>query len=162
VCHKCDTLVTQKCVKIQLFQFFFYSDILCGLWFFSIPEYVLGIIEIKKCYQFRTNTVKNRKGNLVAHSHSILASCRKHFFQLLNMRVVNDIRHRKKENISFIFNDESTGSCVCLRLNLYMSHVKKHETVIICASADSFYFSYSPTHSATRAHTCAYVTRTYQ
>jgi hypothetical protein len=51
---------------------------------------------------------------------------------------------------------------VCLRLDLYMSYVKKHETVIICASADSFYFSYFPNHPATRAHTCAYVTRTYQ
>jgi hypothetical protein len=45
---------------------------------------------------------------------------------------------------------------ILARLRVY------HETVIICASADSFYFSYSPTHPATRAHKCAYVTRTYQ
>jgi hypothetical protein len=47
----------------------------------------------------------------------------------------------QKESIPFIFNDEGTGSCICLRLDLYMSHVK-----IICASADSFYFSYSHIH----------------
>jgi hypothetical protein len=28
------------------------------------------------------------------------------------------------KRIPFIFNDESTGSCICLRLDLYMSHVK--------------------------------------
>jgi hypothetical protein len=32
----------------------------------------------------------------------------------------------KSKRIPFIFNDESTGSCICLRLNLYMSHVKKY------------------------------------
>jgi hypothetical protein len=29
-----------------------------------------------------------------------------------------------KKRIPFIFNDESTRSCICLRLDLYMSHVK--------------------------------------
>jgi hypothetical protein len=60
----------------------------------------------------------------------------------------------KKESIPFIFNDESTGSCTCLRLDLYLSHLK----IITCATADSFcsLFPYPPT---TRAHTCAYVTR---
>jgi hypothetical protein len=26
----------------------------------------------------------------------------------------------------FVFNDKSTGSCICLRLDLYLSHVKKY------------------------------------
>jgi hypothetical protein len=30
----------------------------------------------------------------------------------------------KSKRIPFIFNDESTGSCICLRLDLYLSHVK--------------------------------------
>jgi hypothetical protein len=56
----------------------------------------------------------------------------------------------RKESIPFIFNDESTGSCICLRLDLYMSHVK-----IICVSADSFYFSYFPHPSRSpRPHMC--------
>jgi hypothetical protein len=40
------------------------------------------------------------------------------------------IRHKK---IPFIFNDKSTGSSICLRLDLYVSHVK-----ITCATADRF------------------------
>jgi hypothetical protein len=31
----------------------------------------------------------------------------------------------KSKRMPFIFNDESTGSCICLRLDLHMSHVKK-------------------------------------
>jgi hypothetical protein len=37
-----------------------------------------------------------------------------------------DIDAVKNKRIPFIFNDESTGSCICLRLNLYMSHVQKY------------------------------------
>jgi hypothetical protein len=33
-------------------------------------------------------------------------------------------RENKSKRIPFIFNDESTGSCICLGLDLYMSHVK--------------------------------------
>jgi hypothetical protein len=37
---------------------------------------------------------------------------------------------RKKVNVyPFIFNDESTGSCICLRLDLYMSRV-----LLLCVS----------------------------
>jgi hypothetical protein len=36
------------------------------------------------------------------------------------------LHHIGKKRIPFIFNDESTGSCICLRLDLYMSHVKKY------------------------------------
>jgi hypothetical protein len=32
----------------------------------------------------------------------------------------------KGKRIPFIFNDESTGSCMCLRLDLYLSHIKKY------------------------------------
>jgi hypothetical protein len=43
-------------------------------------------------YQPRTNVVKDDKGDLVAVSHSILARLRNLFFQLLNVRGVNDVR----------------------------------------------------------------------
>jgi hypothetical protein len=33
---------------------------------------------------------------------------------------------KKSKRIPFIFNDKSTGSCICLRLDLYLSHVKKY------------------------------------
>jgi hypothetical protein len=32
-------------------------------------------------------------------------------------------QEEKSKRIPFIFNNESTGSCKCLRLDLYMSHV---------------------------------------
>jgi hypothetical protein len=33
----------------------------------------------------------------------------------------------KKSKLPFIFNDENTGSCICLRLDLYMSYIKKYD-----------------------------------
>ena len=43
-----------------------------------------GIKDFKKGYQPRTNTVKDEKGDLVADSHSILATWRNQFYQILN------------------------------------------------------------------------------
>jgi hypothetical protein len=63
------------------------------------------------------------------------------------VRNMYSVLETKKESVPFIFNDESTGSCICLRLDLYMSHVK-----IICASADSFYFFISPPIRYPRSH----------
>jgi hypothetical protein len=51
-----------------------------------------GINDFKKCYQPRTNVVKDEKGDLVADSHSILVRWRNHLFQLLNVHGVNDVR----------------------------------------------------------------------
>jgi hypothetical protein len=49
-------------------------------------------VSFKKGYQPRTNVVKDEKGDLVADSHSILARRRNHFFQLLNIHGVIDVR----------------------------------------------------------------------
>jgi hypothetical protein len=47
---------------------------------------------------------------------------------------------------TFIFNDESTGSCIC--------------TIITCATADCLcLYLCSPTPPTTRSQTCGYVTR---
>jgi hypothetical protein len=73
--------------------------------------------------------------------------------ELLGPAVVLVAREKEKESIPFIFNDESTGSCICLRLDLYMSHVK-----ITCTTADCFCFLCSPT-LPQPAPTRAYVTR---
>jgi hypothetical protein len=35
----------------------------------------------------------------------------------------------KSERIPSIFNDENTGSCICLRLDLYLAHV-----LLLCVS----------------------------
>jgi hypothetical protein len=54
-----------------------------------------GINDFKKGCQPRTNIVKDEKGDLVADSHSILARCRNHFSQLLNLHGDNDVRQRE-------------------------------------------------------------------
>ena len=49
-----------------------------------------SINELQKGYPPRTVIAKNEKGDLVADSHSILARCRNHLSQLLNIHGVND------------------------------------------------------------------------
>jgi hypothetical protein len=57
---------------------------------------VWGISDFKKCYQPRTNIVKDEKGGLVTDCHSILAVWRNHCSQLLNVHVVSDVRQTEK------------------------------------------------------------------
>ena len=58
----------------------------------NIRDLYRGINDFKKCYQPRTNIVKDEKGDLVADTHSILARWRNYFSQLLNVHGVNDVR----------------------------------------------------------------------
>ena len=58
----------------------------------NIMDLDRAIIDIKNGYQPRTNIVKDEKGDLIVDSHSILASWRKHFSQLLSIHGVNDVR----------------------------------------------------------------------
>ena len=58
----------------------------------NIRDLYRGINDFKKCYQPRTNIVKNDKGDLVADSHSILARWWNYFSQMLNVHEVNDVR----------------------------------------------------------------------
>ena len=51
-----------------------------------------NINNFKKGYQPRTNIVKDEKGDLVTDPHSILAGCRNHFSQPLNVHRVNDVK----------------------------------------------------------------------
>jgi hypothetical protein len=51
-----------------------------------------GINDFKKGYQLRTIMVKDKKGDLVADSHSIMARWRNYFSQLLNGHGVDDVR----------------------------------------------------------------------
>ena len=53
-----------------------------------------GINDFKKSYQQPiTNIVRDKKGNLVTNSHSILVWWRKHFSQIFNVYEVSDVRH---------------------------------------------------------------------
>jgi hypothetical protein len=58
----------------------------------NIRDLYRGINDFKKGYQPRNNVVKHEKGHLVADSHSTWARWRNHFFQLLNVYGVNDVR----------------------------------------------------------------------
>ena len=52
----------------------------------------MGSNDFKKGYQPVTNIVKDKKGDLVRGSHSILARWRNHSSQLLNIHGVNGVR----------------------------------------------------------------------
>ena len=58
----------------------------------NIRDLCRGINDFKNGYQPRTNIVKDKKGDLFADSHSILASWGNHFSHLLNIHGVNDVR----------------------------------------------------------------------
>jgi hypothetical protein len=58
----------------------------------NIGDFYRGTNEFKRGYQPRINVVKDKKGDLVADCHSILARWRNHFSQLLNIHGVNDVR----------------------------------------------------------------------
>jgi hypothetical protein len=53
------------------------------------------INEFKKGYQPRTDIVKDKKVDLVADSHSILARWRNHFSHLLKIHWVSDVRQKE-------------------------------------------------------------------
>jgi len=53
---------------------------------------VRGINDFKKGYQPRTIIVKDKKGELVANPHSIMARWRNYFSQQLNVHEDNDVR----------------------------------------------------------------------
>ena len=58
----------------------------------NIRDLYGGINNLKKGYQRRTNKVKDKKGDLLTDSHSILARWRNHFSQLFNVHGINDVR----------------------------------------------------------------------
>jgi hypothetical protein len=60
----------------------------------NIRDLYRGISDFKKCYQPRTNVVKDEKSNLVADSHSIWARWRNYFSQLLSVNGISDVRQR--------------------------------------------------------------------
>ena len=51
------------------------------------------ISDFMKAYQPRTNRVKDQTGDFVTGSYSIMVRQRQYFSQLLNVHVVNDIKH---------------------------------------------------------------------
>jgi len=58
----------------------------------NIRDLYRDINDFKKGYQPRTNIVKDKKGDLVTDCHSLVASWRNHFSQLLNVHGINEVR----------------------------------------------------------------------
>ena len=58
----------------------------------NVRDLYRGINDFKKGYQPRTTIVKDKKGDMVADSHSIMVRWRKYFSQLLNVHEVKDVR----------------------------------------------------------------------
>jgi hypothetical protein len=58
----------------------------------NIRDLYKGTSEFKKCYQPRTNMVKEENGDLLADSHSILNRWTNYFCQILNVHGVNDVK----------------------------------------------------------------------
>ena len=80
-----------------------------------------GINDFKQGYQPRTNVVKDGKVDLVADSHSILAMWRNYFSQILNVRVVNDVRQAEIQTAESLV-PEPSASEVQLAIEKLKSH----------------------------------------
>jgi len=57
----------------------------------NVRDLYKGINDFKKGYQPRRNIVKDEKGDLVADSHSIMATWKNYFSQLFNVHGVKDV-----------------------------------------------------------------------
>ena len=66
-----------------------------------------GISDFKKGYHPKTRIVQDEKGDVVAHSHSILARWRNHLSQLLNVHGVNDVRQTKTHTAKLLVPETS-------------------------------------------------------
>jgi hypothetical protein len=82
----------------------------------------MGISDIKKCYQPRSNTVKDEKGGLVTDSHSILPVWRNHCSQLLNVHVVSDVRQTEIHTAELLVPEPSVFEVV-----LDIEKLKRHK-----------------------------------
>ena len=65
------------------------------------------INDFKKGYQPRNNIVKDESCDLVSNSHSILATWKNYFSQLLNVHGVNDVRQREIQTAELLVPDTS-------------------------------------------------------
>jgi hypothetical protein len=56
----------------------------------NIGDLGRGVSDHKMCYKPRTNIVRDEKGDFATYSHSILGRWRNHFYQVFNVRGVNN------------------------------------------------------------------------
>jgi hypothetical protein len=75
----------------------------------NIRNLYRSINEFKTGFHLRTNVVRDETDDLVAESHRILARWRNHFFQLLNVHGVNDIRQAEIHTAEPLVPEPSTS-----------------------------------------------------
>jgi hypothetical protein len=76
-----------------------------------------------KCYLPITNIVRDEKGDLATGCHSILASWRNHFSQLLNVHGVNDVRHSEIHTAEPLVPEPST-----VEFEMAIGKLKRHKS----------------------------------
>jgi len=89
----------------------------------KIRDLYKGNIDVKKGYQSRTNILRDGKGDLVTDSQSILARWRNHFSQLLNVLVVNEVRHTEIHTEEPLL-DET----IAFELEMAIEKLKRHKS----------------------------------
>jgi hypothetical protein len=89
----------------------------------NIGDFYRDISDFKKGYQPRTNVVKEEKGDMVAFPHSILARWTKHFFQLLNVHWVNDVRQTEIRTAKPLVPEPSASE-----FEMAIEKLKKHKS----------------------------------
>ena len=88
-----------------------------------IRDLYRGINDVKNGYQPRTRTVQDEKGDLVADSHSIMASWRNYFFQILNVHGVSDVRQAEIHTAEPLVPEPSA-----LEVELAIEKLKSHKS----------------------------------
>ena len=81
-----------------------------------------GINDFKKGYQPRTIIVKDKKGELVADTHSIMARWRNYFSQLLNVHEDNDVRQAEIHTVEPLVPEPSV-----FEVELAIGKLKNHK-----------------------------------
>jgi hypothetical protein len=89
----------------------------------NIRDLYRGISDFKKGYQPRTNVVKDEKGDLVADSQSIVARWRNHFFQLLNVHGIKDVRQTEMHTAEPLVLEPSASE-----FEMAIENLKKHKS----------------------------------
>jgi len=82
-----------------------------------------GINDFKKGYQPRCNIVKDKKGDQVADSHSIVARWRKYFSQLFNVHGVKDVGQAEIQTAEPLVPEPSASE-----VELAIDKVKSHKS----------------------------------
>jgi hypothetical protein len=89
----------------------------------NVRDLYQGINDFKKGYQPRTNMTKDKQGDLVVDSHSILARWRNYFSQVLNVHGVNHVRQAEIHTAELLVPEPSVSE-----IGLAIDKLKSHKS----------------------------------